>query len=451
VEVHIAGNIKKFLKYCVEWIGVNQLFIIGSYTLIIATVITIALDTGFCTSNLGLFLQVAVIAIFVISGMLLFFSLWGLATYFIYIPATTDDNAIFATVHGTHLIHPVTSALILLLAGFCLCSGSLIATAIWAALLFSFLIHTLYIIRKLGEEDRFEGAINQHLWIHLVNLVLGGELMTVASGAKSIAPWNLSKLPENTWIVDVRTKSEYNWNRLANSHNFPWGTGVEEAAKDKPKDVPVLVTCLSGHRSPAIAVLLKKMQFTSVYNLNWGLLYLMLFSAGKEQEGPFALTKSQQDPNKRGKDFKGISVGYIVCAALVFVIAPIEHAFYKYHVPWQLITIGMLLIFVGALLGFLSFRALGRNFRVFAAPRRSGSLVNTGVYSRIRHPMYIAVILLVGGYNLVFASLFAFPFWLGCTVFYIIKAVKEEDLLLAKYPEYADYTNTTWRFIPHVW
>ena len=104
----------------------------------------------------------------------------------------------------------------------------------------------------------------------------------------------------------------------------------------------------------------------------------------------------------------------------------------------------------GLLIGFLSFRALGRNFRVFAAPRRSGTLITSGVYSKVRHPMYTAVITSLGGYALYFGSLWAVPFWLGCTILYVIKAVKEERLLAEHYPEYEDYRRRSWRFVPFI-
>jgi protein-S-isoprenylcysteine O-methyltransferase Ste14 len=61
------------------------------------------------------------------------------------------------------------------------------------------------------------------------------------------------------------------------------------------------------------------------------------------------------------------------------------------------------------------------------------------------------VILAVGGYVLAFGSLFAIPLWLGVTVFYILKSVKEERLLTDKFPEYEEYRKKTWKFIPYIY
>jgi protein-S-isoprenylcysteine O-methyltransferase Ste14 len=133
------------------------------------------------------------------------------------------------------------------------------------------------------------------------------------------------------------------------------------------------------------------------------------------------------------------------------IVAPIEAAYWPSDVSIPQQIIGAVLGLGGLALGLLSFKALGRNFRVFGAPRRSGTLITTGIYRYIRHPMYIGVILAVGGYVLAFGSLLAIPLWLGVTVFYIVKAVKEERLLTDKFPEYDEYRKKTWKFIPYVY
>jgi protein-S-isoprenylcysteine O-methyltransferase Ste14/rhodanese-related sulfurtransferase len=437
----------------IEWLGVNQSFMAVTYLLAAATGAAIWLTTGLAAQELTFWGGAALVVLAPSSIFLLIFSLSGLITYFAFIPSIKDDSHIFAQVHGTLMIHPLTTAVVLGLACLCVLTGSVAGWAVWFVTFVVYLAQTASIIRTLRRENEANGSSfsNENLALQALNLVLGGEIVTVAGGAKPMAPWRLNSLPENTWIVDVRTKSEFQWNRMANAENYPWGLGLTEAAAKKPKDIPILVTCLSGHRSPAVAVTLRRMGFKTVYNLNWGLLYLMLLERGRKGAGPFGMTRSHRDANMRGKDFRGISIGYITCALLTLIIAPIENSVNHYHVPVAQTIIGALVGLGGLALGLLSFKALGRNFRVFAAPRRSGTLITTGVYSKIRHPMYIAVIAAVGGYALAFSSLYSIPFWIGCAVFYCLKAVKEEQLLLAKYPEYAEYRYRTWRLIPYIW
>lgn len=434
------------------WFEESPLLIALPYVAALAVLVVTSLDTGFSGRDLSAYETILALAAAIPAGFLFIFSTFGLVSYFVFIPSISHDGHLFSQVHGTHLIHPLTTSIVLGLAALCIYTGSLAAWAIWVVLLVIYLLQTALIMRRVAEEHLVNGleGLGASKSLLLLNLIIGGEIVTVAAGAKPLQPWNLDRLPEDTWIVDVRTKPEFHWNRLQAAENYPWGAGVIEAAKNVPKDRPVLVTCFSGHRSPAVAVMLKRLGFQTVYNLNWGILYLLLLERGQKRTGPFSLTRPHRDPDRRGEDFKGISVGYITFAALTLIVAPLEHALNPTNVSELQRVVGAILGFGGLLLGFLTFRALGRNFRVFAAPRRSGTLVTSGLYSRVRHPMYTAVIAGLGGYVLYFGSLWAVPFWLGCTILYIIKAVKEERLLVEHYPEYEDYRRRSWRFIPFI-
>jgi protein-S-isoprenylcysteine O-methyltransferase Ste14 len=64
--------------------------------------------------------------------------------------------------------------------------------------------------------------------------------------------------------------------------------------------------------------------------------------------------------------------------------------------------------------------------------------------------MYSAVIIMFAGYLLYFGSLLSIPLWLAFSVLYIVKAVKEEQILIERFPEYEQYREKTWRFIPFI-
>jgi protein-S-isoprenylcysteine O-methyltransferase Ste14/rhodanese-related sulfurtransferase len=431
----------------------NQSLTIAAYVVAAALVTVIWLNSGFTPGDLSAY-ETALIGIAAVPAAFLFvFSLTGLVSYFLFIPSISNDGHLFSQVHGTHLIHPLTTAIVLGLFALCMLTGGTIAWVLWGILATAYALQTALIVRRTRSEHLMNGVGGpEHgILFALLNLVIGGEVVTVAAGAKPLAPWRLDTLPEDTWIVDVRTKSEFSWNRLEAAENFPWGAGVIEAAERKSRDTPVLVTCFSGHRSPAVAVMLRKLGFKTVYNLNWGILYLILLQRGNKATGPFSLTRSHRDPHMRGPDFKGISIGYITFAFLTLIVAPVDHALRHLQVPPLQQAAGAVIGLGGVLLGLASYRALGRNFRVFAAPRRSGSLITAGVYAKVRHPMYTAVVAALLGYVISFGSVLALPFWLGCAILYVVKAAKEEPLLMERYPEYGEYRNRTWKFLPFIW
>ena len=80
------------------------------------------------------------------------------------------------------------------------------------------------------------------------------------------------------------------------------------------------------------------------------------------------------------------------------------------------------------------------------------SLVNTGIFSKIRHPMYSSLILLYFGFAIAGGVLWillpAFVF----TVLTVLTAIKEEEFLFQKFgSQYEEYMrDVPWRFIPKI-
>ncbi len=429
----------------------SRMFVAVIYVVAAVVIVLVWLDTGFEIRELNTVELIAVLLLFIPAGFLLVFSLSELASYLIFIPSISKDGHVFSRVHSTHLIHPLTTAIVLGLAGLCILTGSKNAWIAWGVLLVLYLLQTALIMSRIRREHLTNGWDGPGSLLLFLHLIVGGELVTLAAGARPLSPWKLDTLPADTWIVDVRTKPEFYWNRLEGAENYPWGAGVVEAARTRSKDTPVLVTCLSGHRSPSVALMIRRLGFKTVYNLNWGILYLILLERGRKKTGPFSLTRPHRDPDRRGEDLKPITYGYVTCAVLSLIVAPIEATYWPSEVPILQQIIGAAIGLVGLALGLLSFKALGRNFRVFGAPRRSGTLITNGIYRYIRHPMYIGTIMAVGGYVLAFGSLLATPLWLGVTIFYVVKSIKEERLLIDKYPEYEEYCKHTWKFIPYIY
>ncbi len=81
------------------------------------------------------------------------------------------------------------------------------------------------------------------------------------------------------------------------------GYRIDRGGRVEAKRSPGLVTCLSGHRFPAFTIMLRRLGFTTVYNLNWGILYLILLEKRRRTSGPFSLTRSHRDANMRGRIF----------------------------------------------------------------------------------------------------------------------------------------------------
>lgn len=111
------------------------------------------------------------------------------------------------------------------------------------------------------------------------------------------------------------------------------------------------------------------------------------------------------------------------------------------------IAAGILLV-VGAWLGIAGVVDLGKNRTVSPVPKADGNLVTTGVYRRVRHPLYGSLIALGAAWSLAWAT------WIGALVTVALwrllfgKSTFEETLLESRFPDYGAYRETTPRFFP---
>jgi protein-S-isoprenylcysteine O-methyltransferase Ste14 len=79
-------------------------------------------------------------------------------------------------------------------------------------------------------------------------------------------------------------------------------------------------------------------------------------------------------------------------------------------------------------------------------------IVKKGVFSKIRHPLYLSVIIINLGIALAFGIILTLLIAL-CSIFHwIITALKEEEFLLQKFgQDYSQYKkNVRWRFLPGI-
>ena len=106
------------------------MFVAVIYAVSALTVALVWLDTGFQARELDTVGLIAILILFIPAGFLLIFSLFELVAYFIFMPSITRDGHVFSRVHSTHLIHPLTTAIVLALAGLGILMGG---TRAWKA------------------------------------------------------------------------------------------------------------------------------------------------------------------------------------------------------------------------------------------------------------------------------------------------------------------------------
>jgi protein-S-isoprenylcysteine O-methyltransferase Ste14 len=103
-----------------------------------------------------------------------------------------------------------------------------------------------------------------------------------------------------------------------------------------------------------------------------------------------------------------------------------------------------------ALFGWM-FRHLGLNVTSTSMPRAKATLVTTGPYRWIRHPMYTAALLLVIAATLLTANLVVAVGGLGMFILMAARSRLEEQRLVEKFgAAYRTYQRQTGRFLPRL-
>ena len=124
--------------------------------------------------------------------------------------------------------------------------------------------------------------------------------------------------------------------------------------------------------------------------------------------------------------------------------------FADYVMPPVLSWIGVVLILFALWLFQRSHADLGKNWTATPQLLEGHELVTTGIYSRMRHPMYAAHMVWAAAQTLLIHNWIAGPWMLVFMVpLYLYRAPIEERFLLEKFgDEYAAYMKRTGRIIP---
>ena len=111
-------------------------------------------------------------------------------------------------------------------------------------------------------------------------------------------------------------------------------------------------------------------------------------------------------------------------------------------------TLGGALLLLGAWAGLRGNRDLGGQRTPFPRPQADGQLITTGIYARVRHPLYLSVIALGFAWALLWRSGPALAVAALQVPFFDLKARREERWLRQCFAGYDDYSRRVKRFIP---
>ena len=191
------------------------------------------------------------------------------------------------------------------------------------------------------------------------------------------------------------------------------------------------------------------------YTSGWRLLILLfvpMLAAGFVMyfKNPDFL-KKRLDAKEKQKAQKGVLAFSGLMFSAAFVIAGLDFRFGWLELPgWVTITASVLfLISYGLYAEVMRENAyLSRTIKVEAGQ----TVVDTGLYGIVRHPMYAVTILLFLMIPLILGSWYALIAFAFYPAIIIVRLKNEEELLTRELPGYAEYKQKVkYRILPFIW
>jgi protein-S-isoprenylcysteine O-methyltransferase Ste14 len=109
---------------------------------------------------------------------------------------------------------------------------------------------------------------------------------------------------------------------------------------------------------------------------------------------------------------------------------------------------GLVTLIIGVLTVAIALLQLNINLSPFPSPKSNSSLIKTGLYKFIRHPIYTGIILTTFGYGLYTDSFYKILISIGLYILFYFKSEYEEERLTKKFTDYKIYKKSTGRFFP---
>ena len=194
---------------------------------------------------------------------------------------------------------------------------------------------------------------------------------------------------------------------------------------------------------------------TFAYTYGWlfvGLLFAPMLIAGFVM-----LAKSPEFLKKRldAKEKQATQKGVVALSGLMFVagfvVAGLDFRFGWSYVPaWVVVTASVLFLIAYALYGEVMRENayLSRTVKV----EEGQTVVDTGLYGIVRHPMYAVTVLLFLMIPLILGSWYAVIAFAFYPAIIVVRLKDEEELLTKELPGYAQYKQKVkYRMIPYIW
>jgi protein-S-isoprenylcysteine O-methyltransferase Ste14 len=175
-----------------------------------------------------------------------------------------------------------------------------------------------------------------------------------------------------------------------------------------------------------------------------GLVALFLFSAGRG-----GINKGKEQGESRTLFLLLLA---LTAGAAFFIPFFAGHNLTSLKLPVFFRYLGIAMFLCGLIIRRISILRLKRQFSIYVAIQENHQLITTGIYSKIRHPIYLGAVSSLIGFVLVFPTLLGFLFIVIYSMLLTHRMAQEERLMLKHFGSvYEEYVSKSYRLIPHIY
>ena len=199
--------------------------------------------------------------------------------------------------------------------------------------------------------------------------------------------------------------------------------------------------------------------FLPAWTLNWrngwifmGVLFVPMFVAGIIMflKAP-DLLRSRLNAKERQSEQKDVISYSGIMFLAAFIASGLNYRFKWTMMPEIIVTIGIIVF----LLAYLLFAEVLRENRYLSRTievQENQTVVSTGLYGIVRHPMYSATVLLFLSMPLILNSLPSLVIMLAYIPIIVKRIRNEEEVLTEELKGYSEYKKKiVWRLLPYIW
>lgn len=132
---------------------------------------------------------------------------------------------------------------------------------------------------------------------------------------------------------------------------------------------------------------------------------------------------------------------------LLFIAVLWDWKSLRFNSPALFIGIGAMMVISGAFIVLGSLLQLNTNLSVFPTPKVNSSLIDTGLYKWVRHPIYSGILIGFLGYALFTHSGYRIIITILLLILFYFKSSYEEQKLSQKFSRYHHYKKKNRTFL----